>query len=271
MNSNFYNLQYNVISKFCNKISSYNDYLIEEEKIKFKPNPDIYRISPLILVVDLDSTLIYADEERITTSISFALPCYYRTEMYYFFYYLRKYFREKLLLILWSTGTNSYVDQMVTLLNITDFDLILGQNESNESYYRFDARKSPKYLLSINFIRNWITNHMRYNGELPPVFAIIDDKARENTSSSVPYNYTFSPEPMNLKSFQKLEDGSMISKVESLMDFAYILVVDLIFANQPYVDIQPAFNVNYFLDEYRYREYIFKPEPAFEVLRYALN
>lgn len=232
---------------------------VKREKIKFKPNPNVFKIPPLILVVDLDNTLIYADEERYTSTVTNALPCYYREEMHEFFERLKAFFGEKLLLILWSTGQNIYVLQMAVKLNLHFFDYIFGNKESNESFYKFGARKSPEYLLDKFAIKKWIENQVVYNGGKPPVFAIIDDKAKENTSSRFPYNYTFCPKPFTLKSFHRSKNGDMLSNVESLKKYADILICELIFDQQPSVEIFPVYIQHYFNRDIRSNEYFFQP------------
>ncbi|RWR99315.1 hypothetical protein B4U79_19214 [Dinothrombium tinctorium] len=251
MNQYFYNSDIN------------GDIIDDEKEIQLRQNPDTYYIPPLILVVDLDNTLIFADEERITSYVTNELPCFFRPEMYSFFEYMKKNFGNKILQILWSTGMNSYVTKMVNLLKLTNFDFIFGRDESNYSYTHYGAYKSPQFLYKKSIpIKKWISDRMRKSNGNAPFFAIIDDKAKENTDSICPYNYTFCPEPFDLKSFKKLENGEIIAEVESLFRYAYILIDDLILKKQPKVDIKSAIRPSFFLEEFKGGEYIFKPEPV---------
>lgn len=235
-------------------------HLIEKKNELLKLKPDTRRINPLILVVDLDSTILFADEERLTSNETLTLPCFYRTEIHAFLARLKHYFDDKILLILWSTGKDAYVYQMTLLLGLHEFDYVFAETETNESLKKFGCPKSVKYIVDHSYIRKWLSRQiMNSHQELNPIFAIIDDKARQNSCSATPYNYTFCPTPLNLKTIQKTEHG-FNAKIESLLEYANYLIVDLIFDKQPNVDISPAFETFYYNEEYRYGEFIFLPE-----------
>ncbi|RWS24476.1 hypothetical protein B4U80_13214 [Leptotrombidium deliense] len=198
---------------------------------------------PLILVVDLDETLIFFDEENILKREYYTL--FYRPEMYTFFEYLRIWFRDNILLVLWSTGENLYVHDILNKLHLHYFDIIYGRKESDESEIEFDARKSIRYLKQNKCVQRFLLR--MYNKweslMLYTKFAIVDDKCDDNVDDLAPYDYMFPVKPLNLRSLfiercfdltkksnkrSVIIDNGLFCVTQSLFAFADFLVYNCI-------------------------------------------
>ncbi|RWS19681.1 hypothetical protein B4U80_12240 [Leptotrombidium deliense] len=179
--------------------------------------------NPLVLVIDLDETLVHTDDENKVNS-DHEITIYYRTETYSFIDYLRKWFGKNLLLILWSAGDEDYVKKVIFNLNL-HFDLVLTGKECDESYEEHHAQKSKVFLCENRKIKKWIKEKSDEKNVGYIYFAIIDDMALKNSHPDNPYTFTFPITPMSIDNiYQDCTDNSLFCISESLFEFGDTLV-----------------------------------------------
>ncbi|RWS19308.1 hypothetical protein B4U80_12322 [Leptotrombidium deliense] len=207
------------------------------------------RDKPLVLVIDLDETIVYVDELHKLSPTDCTI--FYRSEIYDFINYMRQWFKNNIFIILWSAGEDSYVREIVFRLNIP-FDLILTCNDCDKSILEYDdTMKSVSYVRNHEYVNKWIKTKIMDMTVGSIVYAIIDDKAFENSSCDDPYTYTFCITPINLKT--TLNDtiaGTMFATVESLFEIGDFLIYQCIM--KPYVTFAICKNNNYTNNEIKF-------------------
>ncbi|RWS30411.1 hypothetical protein B4U80_13622 [Leptotrombidium deliense] len=195
---------------------------------------------PIILVVDLDETLIFFDEDNCLKRQCYTL--FYRPEIYSFFEYLRAWFRDNIFLVLWSTGENMYVNDILHKLHLNYFDVVYGRTESDKSELEFEARKSIRYLKQNKCVQLFLKKmYVKFEASMYHTkYAIVDDKCDENVDELEPYDFMFPIRPLNLRSIfverrirtcsngQQIIENSLICKTQSLFAFADYLVYNCI-------------------------------------------
>ena len=174
-NSNEYNTDFS-------QIDYYQDHLSFIES----------NLSPILCILDFDHTLaVYDDQYILDEDVTDHLPSIYtRPFLYQLLDYLKSVNKNNII-ILWTAGTNSYIQQSLLLLNIAQyFDHILSRKHCHESHDKFDISKSYQYL---------IETFPQYKNMRS---VIVDNYAWRNSANSG-YNKTISIKPFTLEDVVK--------------------------------------------------------------------
>ncbi|RWR99458.1 hypothetical protein B4U79_18779 [Dinothrombium tinctorium] len=187
-------------------------------------------INPLLIVFDLDNTIIYCDEERKLSENhsksqnlnSKKTKIFFRKETPFVFSFLRKWFGKNLAIVLWSTGDNDYVRHCVQFFKLYEIDFILGRKESEESFYKYKAYKSPQYLLyDHSETVQWIEKTCSEAKKIPNT-VLIDDLAYENTQADDQYDLMYAPPPLDLKAlYYDKRKNKLLAKTVSLFRYVH--------------------------------------------------
>jgi hypothetical protein len=169
---------------------------------KTKTIKEFTTMRPLVLVFDLDSTLIYWEDGKRQGRYSTTLPSgsrvhlptpddilYYRPGIAEMIENLRYMVgNENIYVIAWTMGDDIYAKEVLAsvdrvsptsiLLQIND---IWGATKCRESYSIFGANKSANYILQSSAIRRWV-ERIGWNIE-SPLIVLVDDLAKENAGA----------------------------------------------------------------------------------------
>ena len=149
-------------------------------------------LSPILCVLDFDHTLAVYDEHYILDEdVTDHLPSVYtRPFLYQLLDYLKSVNKNNVI-ILWTAGANSYIQQNLLLLNICQyFDHVLSRKHCHESRDKFNVRKSYQYL---------VETFPQYKNMRS---VIIDNYAWCN-SANTGYNKTISVKPFTIEDVVK--------------------------------------------------------------------
>ena len=149
---------------------------LQPKKIKNDNNVSTSKYSPMLVVIDFDHTLAVYDRQNDITlyeNDGESIPSLYLRPFVYDFLDYMKSINKHNVLILWTTGTHSYIRFVLLLGNIAQyFDRILSREHCTESKSHYGISKSHAYL---------INKFPEYNGMRS---IIIDDRALINGVNS---------------------------------------------------------------------------------------
>lgn len=122
--------------------------------------------APALLVFDFDNTLaIYDEQQHLQLNLSDSFPSVYTRPFLYEMLDYMKATNKHNILILWTAGKRSYIQNVLTLLNmcqyfthiLTYYDCVLSKNKYGVSKsYKYIVNKYPKYSdMRAILIDNW--------------------------------------------------------------------------------------------------------------------
>jgi NLI interacting factor-like phosphatase len=197
-------------------------------------------IRPLVLVLDLDSTLIYWDDgkkigrySRVLengTTIYYPAPgdlIYYRPGIRQMIQNLRYLIgQDNLYVIIWTMGDDDYAQEVLASIDFGKDELLVGQindiwatSMSKDSNIVSGANKGAKFILQSPAILRWL-DRINWDQE-PPFTVLVDDMAKLNagvcTKGDQTGNYDM------LIDIVRLENSTTI---ETDMDDIYCAIIE---------------------------------------------